>query len=189
MKKGGIALERINSREDAKDFLFSTQVIEITKMHYIKQNKTARQTIEDMKLSEWYKGNEKYFARAFSYHLPKDGKNRGGARPNAGRPVGSRMCPGCGMLRKECTCPEPPALDDAYKLLRAVSEPVDDEDGVYMAIVAIESAKGRYKVYEKKIARYPTYADIERAMVTGNKVPPEKARAYFGGQLEHKLEY
>jgi len=193
MKDSGIAFTDIRSREDAKEYLFSSQVIEKTRELYVNQNLSVRQTMEEMALSQWHEGNVGYFARTFSYHLPKEGKGRGkgrgGARPNAGRPVGTKTCLGCGHLRGSCTCPEPPGEDDFYTLLSVVTEPVQDKTGVYSAIVAIESSKGRYKVYEKQIERYPTYADIQRTMAGGRKVPPERAKAYFGQQLKQQLEH
>ena len=185
MKNTGITYEAVASREDAKDYLFSTQVIDTTRGYYVEKNLTARQTMEVMGLSKYYEGNVAYFGRAFSYHLPKEGKGRGGARKNAGRPAGSAMCPGCGKLRTECICPNTLKDPDPYTLLRVVAEPAGE--GVYSAIVAIESSPGHYKAYEKEIDRWPTWEDVRKTMYGGTKLSPQRARAYFD-HLEQELE-
>ena len=186
MVKSGIAFDDIKSREDAKDYLFSAPVIDRTRELYIKRNLSARQTIEEMSLSQWYEGNKGYFARAFSYHLPKDGVGRGGARPNAGRPVGSRICTGCGQLRASCTCPKGKP-DADYRVLSVITRPAE-EGGAYSAMVAVESRAGYYRVYERKVDRYPTHADITRTAHSGEPVEPQRARRYFDQQLTHKHE-
>lgn len=185
MKSAGITYEAITTREEAKDYLFSTQVIDTTRENYIVKKLTARQTMEAMGLSQYYEDNVPYFARAFSYHLPKEGKGRGGVRKNAGRPAGSTMCPGCGKLRTECICPPPLQNPDPYTLLQVVTEPVGE--GAYSAIVAIESSPGYYKAYEKEIDRWPTWEDVRRTMYGGTKLSPQRARAYFN-HLEQQLE-
>ena len=190
MPKDGITYTDIKSREDVKDYLFSGQMIDRTRDLYIKQGLTARQTIEAMSLSQWYEGNTSYFARAFSYYLPKGGVGRGGARPNAGRPLGSKQCTGCGELRENCQCTTraggggPP-----YNILRVIVEPSSTKEGTYSAVVAIESNVGKYKVYEREVERYPTHADIQKTAYSGTKVPPERARAYFDSQLEQELDW
>ena len=189
MGKDGITYNDISSREDAKNYLFSAKVIEQTKDHYVTQGKTARQTIEGMSLSEWYEGNEGYFARAFSYYLPKHGNGRGGVRPNAGRPVGSKTCPGCGNLRKNCTCAERIHKKVDYeKILSVVTRPSGNNDGVYSAIVAFESKDGHYKASELPVSRFPIHADVMRAIRSGDELPPARARAYFQNQLDHELD-
>ncbi len=185
MKDTGITYEAVASREDAKAYLFSTQVIETTRDYYIEKGLTARQTMEIMGLSKYYKGNIHYFGRLFSYHFPKDGQGRGGARKNSGRPVGSTMCPGCNKLRTECICPDPLKNPDPYTLLQVVTEPAGE--GSYSAIVAIESAPGYYKAYEKEIDRWPTWEDIRRTMYGGTRLAPQRAKTYFD-HLKQELE-
>lgn len=185
MKDTGITYEAVASREDAKDYLFSTQVIETTRGYYIEKGLTARQTMEVMGLSKYYEDNVAYFGRAFSYHLPKEGKGRGGARKNSGRPAGSSMCPGCNKLRTECICQDPLKDPDPYTLLQVVTEPVGV--GSYSAIVAIESSPGYYKAYEKEIDRWPTWEDIRRTMYGGTKLSPQRAKTYFD-HLEREWE-
>lgn len=95
---------KFTDRKAVKDHLFSQPIIATTREHYLTKKKTARDTMKDMGVGEWYEGNEVYFARAFNYHTPK-GLKRGGKRKNSGRKAGVTYCTGCKQPREACACP------------------------------------------------------------------------------------
>ena len=181
----GITYSDVRSREDAKDYLFSARIINRTRQLYIDRNLSVRQTIEEMALSEWYENNKGYFARAFSYYLPKGGKNQGGARPGSGRPPGSRTCTGCGELRKDCTCPQPVPSQIGNQILGVLSRPSGRGDGVYTAAVVVQEGPVVY-AYQKEVNRYPTHADVQRTIHAGEKIPPSETQKIFADFLDHR---